>query len=44
MKEIEIAPLKKDVLIDMFGVAWMPFYVLETGSETIELPAYQQPG
>jgi hypothetical protein len=39
--EIELAPLKKDVLIDLFGVAWVPYYVLQSGSETLELPAYQ---
>jgi hypothetical protein len=39
--EIELAPLKKDVLIDLFGVAWVPYYVLDTSSETIELPAYE---
>jgi hypothetical protein len=39
--EIELAPLKKDVLIDLFGVAWVPYYVLQAGSETLELPAYQ---
>jgi hypothetical protein len=39
--EIELAPLKKDVLIDLFGVAWVPFYVVETGGEIKELPAYQ---
>ena len=42
--QIELAPLKKDVLIDLFGVAWVPYYVLETGSEIKELPAYQSPG
>jgi hypothetical protein len=39
--EIEIAPLKKDVLIDLFGVAWAPYYIVDTGGETKELPAYQ---
>jgi hypothetical protein len=39
--EIELAPLKKDVLIDLFGVAWVPYYIVDTGSETKELPGYQ---
>jgi hypothetical protein len=39
--EIELAPLKKDVLVDLFGVAWLPFYVVETGGGIKELPAYQ---
>jgi predicted nucleic acid-binding Zn-ribbon protein len=39
--EIQLAPLKKDVLIDLFGVAWVPYYIVQAGSETIELPAHQ---
>jgi hypothetical protein len=39
--EIGIAPLKKDVLVDYYGVAWAPYYVVQAGSETQELPAYQ---
>jgi hypothetical protein len=39
--EIELAPMKKDVLVDFFGVAWVPYYVVQTGGETQELPAYQ---
>jgi hypothetical protein len=38
--DIPIVPQKKDILLDLFGVAWMPFYVLEAGGEKIELPGY----
>ncbi len=41
MDEIGLTPLKKDVLVDYYGVAWVPYYVVQTGSETQELPAYQ---
>jgi hypothetical protein len=41
VEEIELAPLKKDVLVDFFGVAWVPYYVVQVGGETQELPAYQ---
>jgi hypothetical protein len=37
---IKIAPLKKDVLVELFGVAWMPYHVVKTGDETIELPGF----
>lgn len=38
--EISVTPYKKDVLIDLFGVAWMPVYLARLGDEQIELPAY----
>ena len=42
VSEIEIAPLKKDVLVDLFGVAWVPQHVVQLGQETVELPGYGQ--
>jgi hypothetical protein len=38
--DISIAALKKDVLIDLFGIAWMPFHLVAVGDEIIELPGY----
>jgi hypothetical protein len=29
ISEVTVAALKKDVLIDIFGVAWVPYYVLD---------------
>lgn len=40
ISEITVAPQKKDVLIDLFGVAWMPVYQARLGDEQIELPAF----
>jgi hypothetical protein len=34
--QIKVQALKKDVLVELFGVAWMPFYLVEGE----ELPAY----
>lgn len=39
--EVPLTPLRKDVFLDLFGVIWLPFYVLQAGSEVIELPAYE---
>jgi hypothetical protein len=36
ISEITVAAQRKDVLVDVFGVAWMPYWIV--GSE--ELPAY----
>ena len=38
--EVTIAPKKTDVFIKLFGVAWMPYYVVKAGADTIELPAF----
>ena len=38
--EVTIAPKKTDVLVNLFGVAWMPYYVVKAGEETFELPAF----
>jgi hypothetical protein len=38
--EIPITPYKKDVLLDLFGVAWMPYHVIKMGDEVEELPGY----
>ena len=39
--EVPLTPLRKDVFLDLFGVIWLPFYVLHGGSEVIELAAYE---
>lgn len=38
--EVTIAPKKTDIYVKLFGVAWMPYYAVQTGAETIELPAF----
>ncbi|MBN2149065.1 MAG: hypothetical protein JW726_16895, partial [Anaerolineales bacterium] len=38
--EISVTPLKKDVLLDFFGVAWMPFHVIKVGDAVEELPGF----
>jgi hypothetical protein len=38
--EVTIAPKKTDVFVKLFGVAWMPYYIIRAGDETIELPAF----
>jgi hypothetical protein len=38
--EVTITPKKTDILVNIFGVAWMPHYVVKSGAETFELPAF----
>jgi hypothetical protein len=40
MKEIPVTPYKKDILVEVFGVAWFPFYVAQDGEEVIELAGF----
>ncbi len=42
--EIPVRPFKKDILLDLFGVAWMPFYVVEEPGRSFELPAFSADG
>jgi DNA repair exonuclease SbcCD ATPase subunit len=38
--EIEVTPFKKDILLDIFGVAWFPYYVARIGDRFEEIPGY----
>ena len=38
--EIPLAAQKKDILLDFFGVAWMPYHLVKIGDELIELPGF----
>ncbi len=38
--EVAIKPKKTDIYVNIFGVAWMPYYIVQSGSETLELPAF----
>lgn len=40
--DIVVTPYKKDILVDLFGVAWVPYHVVQLGQETVELPGYGQ--
>ncbi len=40
ISEISIKPKKTDIYVNIFGVAWMPYYTVQAGSETLELPAF----
>lgn len=38
--QIPIAAQKKDILLDFFGVAWMPFHRVKIGEQLEELPGF----
>lgn len=38
--EITINPKKTDIYVNVFGVAWTPWYIVEAGGQQFELPAF----
>jgi hypothetical protein len=38
--EVPVAPYKKDILVELFGVAWLPHIVVESASGRFELPGF----
>ena len=38
--EVTITPTKTNIFVDEFGVAWMPYYLVESGGQTVEVPAF----
>ena len=39
--EVTVTPLRKDLLLDLFGMVWSPYFVIKSGNQTIELPAFK---
>jgi hypothetical protein len=40
--EIKVTPLKKDVKLDLFGIAWYPYYQVQIDRDQVMLPGFQQ--
>ena len=38
--ELTVNPKKTDIFIDLFGVAWMPYYSVKVGGTILGLPAF----
>ena len=38
--EITLAPFRKDVLLDFFGIAWLPTYRIQLGQDVVEVPGF----
>ena len=39
--EVPITPYKKDIILDFFGIAWLPHYVFQVGDRLVEIPAFE---
>jgi hypothetical protein len=40
VREITLTPLKKDVRLEYFGIAWMPYHLIRTSEGLVELPGF----
>jgi DNA-binding ferritin-like protein len=40
VEQTVVKPYKKDILADLFGVAWFPYWRFQVGGKAIELAAY----
>jgi class 3 adenylate cyclase len=38
--EVTVSPKKTDIFVDIFGLAWMPYYSVSVGGAVFELPAF----
>ena len=41
ISEIPVTPYKKDVNVELFGVAWMPYHLVEDGDSLLEITGYK---
>jgi hypothetical protein len=41
IEEAVFTPFKKDIHVDLFGVAWFPYWQVKAGEEVFELPGYK---
>jgi hypothetical protein len=44
LTEIQVTPYKKDILVELFGVAWFPYYVVKIDGQIMELQGYSGMG
>jgi hypothetical protein len=42
ISEVTITPTKTNIFVELFGVAWVPYYLVDSGGEMVELPAFGQ--
>jgi hypothetical protein len=38
--QISVNPYKKDILVEIFGVAWLPYHQVETAGKILEIPGF----
>lgn len=41
--EVPVTPYRKDVYVDFYGIAWLPYYVISVDGQSREIPAFNKP-
>ena len=41
VEQIAVPPLKKDIYVSTFAVAWLPYHLIESGGRESDIPAWQ---
>lgn len=41
--EVPVTPYRKDVYVDFYGIAWLPYYVISVDGQSREIPAFIKP-
>ena len=41
--EVPVTPYRKDIYVDFYGIAWLPYYVISVDGQSREIPAFDQP-
>jgi len=41
--EVPVTPYKKDIYLDFYGLAWLPYYVITIDGQPREIPAFAPP-
>jgi hypothetical protein len=42
IQEVAVAPAKKDIYTELFGIAWLPYYTVKAGLEDRFIPAFKR--
>ncbi len=42
VSEVSISPTKSDIFSEAFGVAWIPYYLVENAGQKLEIPAFEK--
>jgi len=41
IREVTVAPLKKDIVVELFGLAWVPQYAIKSGNDWLMISGYK---
>ena len=43
VEHLTLRPYKREILVEMFGIVWMPYYLFGTGEDVVDVPAFLPP-